>query len=396
MSEEGAAAEAVNEAVKDIDASDTLESLKEQEIKAMLDNNTEALKEINDKKIALSKNIIRGLIDTTFKGDALKTDKVNQIVQDAFDKIQSDPNNGVKIWSEAEAKISALDKSFGTKCLDTLKYPFEKMYDGYSSLCDYFTSDEGKVKKLALDKSRAVLNDPNATADQKIEAQKEYAKTMKEISPELDKSDKNGESKYGEKLWSLMKLLFIAGGVIGILAILAKALNGCYQYKIGKNRLKICDDFYHQDENHSYCACGSPANPLLCDDTTNNYPYCKCLEVKGQVCNMEANSTSQLYYSYDDSHSPWSVVGDVVVGAYNLGKDIVGDSGDIWTFMKKYGTIIIIVIGVLISLYIIKTMIEAYTETKHIVHDAISGESTEVTSPEQLIQIGRKMAQNQK
>ena len=295
----------VSEVVDETDAVDTIESLENERTKAILDNKTDALKEINERRIALSKNIIKGLLDNVKGGDTSKTTQINKIVGEAFDKMKTDPENGIKIWSDAEAKITALDKSFGTKCLDALKYPFEKMYDGYSSVCDYFTSPEGKVKKLALEKFRSIINDPSSTVDQKIEAGKEYAKTMNEIKPELDKSDEAGKSKYGEKLWTLMKLLFLAGGVIGALAIIAKSLNGCYQYKIGKDRLKLltCDDFYHKDENHSYCSCGSPATPLVCDDNTNNYPYCKCAEpgVNRQVCNMEAGSTSQLYYSYDET-----------------------------------------------------------------------------------------------
>ena len=376
-----AEAAAISDVVKGTDAADAIKRLEIERINAILDNDTKALKEINDKQITLSKNIMKGLLDNATKGgDTSKTTQINKIVVEAFDKMKTDPENGVKIWSDAEAKITALDKSFGTKCLDTLKYPFEKMYDGYSSVCDYFTSPEGKVKKLALEKSRAVMTDPNATADQKIEAQKEYVKTLNEIKPELDKSDEAGKSKYGEKLWTLMKLLFLAGGVLGALAIIAKSLNGCYQYKIGKDRLKLltCDDFYHKDENHSYCSCGSPATPLVCDDTTNNYPYCKCAEpgVQYQVCNLEAGSTLQLYYSYDDSHSAWSVFGDAVVGAYGLLKNVPGDVSDIWAWFKKYGWIILLVLGIVIGLPFIIGAINTTKEVYHLVHPDGTTETT--------------------
>lgn len=373
----------ISEVIEGTDAVDAIQSLETEQTKAILDNNTDALKNINERRITLSKNIIKGLLENATKGgDTSKTAQINKIVRDAFDKMSpdTDPENGVKIWSDAEANITALDKSFATKCLDALKYPFEKMYDGYSSVCDYFTSPEGKVKKLALEKSRSIMNDPNSTVDQKIEAGKEYAKTINEIKPELDKSDEAGKSKYGEKLWTLMKLLFLAGGVIGALAIIARSLNGCYQYKIGKDRLKLltCDDFYHKDENHSYCSCGSPATPLVCDNNTNNYPYCKCAEpgVNGQVCNMETGSTSQLYYSYDDSHSAWSVFGDVVVGAYGLLKNVPGDVSDVWAWFKKYGWIILLVLGIIIGLPFIIGAINTTKEVYHLVHPDGTTETT--------------------
>ena len=320
------------------------------------------------------------MIDGSFKGDAEKSNEVNKIVTDAFEKLTGDLENDTKIWSDAEAKITALDKSFGTKCLDTLKYPFEKLYDAFTNVCDYFTSPEGKVKKLALDKFRSVMDDPNISSDEKLKAGIEYNKIINEIKPELDKSDEAGKSKYGEKLWTLMKLLFLAGGVIGALAIIAKSLNGCYQYKIGKDRLKLltCDDFYHKDENHSFCSCGSPATPLVCDDNTNNYPYCKCAElgVQGQVCNMEAGSTSQLYYSYDDSHSAWSVFGDIVVGAYGLLKDGTKDLGDFWAWFKKYGWIVLLVLAIVIGLPFIIGAINTTKEVYHLIHPDGTTETT--------------------
>ena len=373
----------VSEVVDETDAVDTIESLENERTKAILDNKTDALKEINERRIALSKNIIKGLLDNVKGGDTSKTTQINKIVGEAFDKMKTDPENGIKIWSDAEAKITALDKSFGTKCLDALKYPFEKMYDGYSSVCDYFTSPEGKVKKLALEKFRSIINDPSSTEDQKIEAGIEYQKIMDEIKPKLDKSDEAVKSKYGEALSTLMKLLFLAGGVIGVLAIVARSLNGCYQYKIGKDRLKLltCDDFYHKDENHSYCSCGSPSTPLVCDNNTNNYPYCKCAEpgVNGQVCNMETGSTSQLYYSYDDSHSAWSVFGDVIVGAYGLLKDVPKDVSDVWAWFKKYGWIILLVLGIVIGLPFIIGAINTTKEIYHFVHPEGTG-TTETTT----------------
>jgi hypothetical protein len=368
------------DAVEATDAANDINNLQAEEKTAQLENNKEVLKEIKEKRVQVSKNVLEKLINNSFKGDVSKSAEVNKIVSDAFDKFTGDPEVDLGIWSDAEAKISALDKSFGTKCLDVLKYPFEKMYDAFTSVCDYFTSPEGKVKQLALEKYNEIMNDPTANRDQKIEAGKEYAKTIKEIKPELDKSDQKGESEYGEAKWTIIKLLFFAGGVIGALAIIARSLNGCYQYKIGKDRLKLltCDDFYHKDENHSFCSCGSPATPLVCDDNTNNYPYCKCAElgVQGQVCNMEAGSTSQLYYSYDDSHSAWSVFGDIVVGAYGLLKDTSKDLGDFWAWFKKYGWIVLLVLAIVIGLPFIIGAINTTKEVYHLIHPDGTTETT--------------------
>ena len=351
-----------------------------EKISSDIKNAPEELKQkLIIEKEGICKDITKSLLNNVSSLDIPKDSPLRteayKIVSDAFDKMQENPSveNGFKVWTEAQGKIVALDKSFGTKCLDTLKYPFEKMYNGFTSVCDYFTSDEGKVKKLALDQKRAIMNDPNATANEKIQAQKDYVKTMAEISPELDKSNEKGESTYGENFWKFMKLLALAGGVMGILALLARSLNGCYQYKIGKDKLKICDDFYHQDQNHMYCDCG-PLKSSVCDDTTNNYPYCHCNDVKGQFCNMEAGST-QLYYAYDDSHTAWSLAGDVVMGAYNVVKKLPGDLGDLWEWFKKYGWIVLIVLVIIIGLPFI---IGAINTTKEIYHQ-IHPDRTEAT-----------------
>jgi hypothetical protein len=370
----------LREAVDSTGAVDEINDLEAEQEQAQSDDNKKALNEIKEKRVQVSKNVLEKLINNSFKGDVSKSAEVNKIVSDAFQKLTGELEKDVKTWSDAEAKIRALDKSFGTKCLDVLKYPFEKMYDAYTSVCDYFTSPEGKVEQLALEKFRSVMDDPNASKDQKLKAGIEYAETIEKIKGELNKSDQKGESEYGEAKWTIIKLLFFAGGLIGALAIIARSLNGCYQYKIGKDRLKLltCDDFYHKDENHSFCSCGSPATPLVCDDNTNNYPYCKCAELgaQGQVCNIEAGSTSQLYYSYDDSHSAWSVFGDIVVGAYGLLKDTSKDLGDFWAWFKKYGWIVLLVLAIVIGLPFIIGAINTTKEVYHLIHPDGTTETT--------------------
>lgn len=320
-----------------------------------------------EEKIKLSKKIMTNLVDKVAKTSSLPKDlkeEIIKIVSDAFDNMNKDPTNiesNFKIWTEAEAKISKLE---GNKIIELLRYPLDKLYDGWVSVCDYFTTDEGKIKKLLLEEKTKIMNDPNATAADKIKAQKDYVQNFKEISPELEKSYEKGESKYGETLFKFMlELAAIGGAVLGILASIAHALNGCYQYKIGKDKLKICDDFYHDKNNHKYCDCG-PVMPAPCDDT-NLYPFCHCSEVKNQVCNSTPGSNDQLYYSYDDSHSAWSLIGDAAVGVFNLIKDLPDEFKSLWNWFTKYGWIVLIVLVVIIALPFI---IEAVNTTKQIFH----------------------------
>lgn len=357
--------EVIERALKETNLESKLDEIEQETKEAEKNNDNKALEEVKNKGITLGKDVITKMIE--YSGNS---SEIKKMVTDAIDKFTGEPNTDIKIWSDVESKITGLDKSLGTKCLNTLKYPFEKMYNAFSSFCDYFTSDEGKVKKLALDKFRETFNNPDSSADEKIEAYQNYAENIKDISSELDKSDQKGESKYGEKLWSLLKLLFVLGGVIAVLAVVAKSLNGCYQYKIGINPLKICDDFYQKDDNYQYCSCGNPLNPLVCNDTLKNYPYCQCntIGVHNIVCNMEANSTSQLYYSYDNSHSALSVFSDVVVGGYNLLKNIPNDLTDLWAWFKKYGWIVLIVLVIIIGLPFIIGAINTTKEIFHLVH----------------------------
>ena len=278
--------------------------------------------------------------------------------------MNKDPTNietNFKILTEAEAKISELQ---ATKIIELLRYPLDKLYDGFVSVCDYFTTDEGKIKKLLLEEKTKIMNDPNATAEEKIKAQIDYAEQFKKISPELEKSYDKGKSKYGEILFKFMLLLATLGGaVLAILASIAHSLNGCYQYKIGQDRVKICDEFYHEEKNHQYCDCG-PVTRVPCDDK-NMYPFCHCKTVLNQYCDLTPGSNSQLYYSYDDSHSAWSLIGDAAVGVFNLIKDLPNEFKSLWDWFTKYGWIVLTVLVVIIALPFI---IEAVNTTKQIFH----------------------------
>ena len=147
--------------------------------------------------------------------------------------------------------------------------------------------------------------------------------------------------------------------------------------------LTTCNDFYKQNQNHSYCGCGSPVSPLVCDETTNNYPYCKCNEigVRGQVCDLDTTHPTQIYYNYDDTHTPWSLAGDAIVGAYNIIKDAPQEFTSALDWIKKYGWIVVVVLGCLFALWIIKLIVEAFNTSKHFIHDLTSGESTEISKP---------------
>ena len=378
---EEAEAERINESVEETGAANNISDIN-NEVKAANDeNNREVLQQLIEEKITVSKNVVYKIIEISYKGgDVSKSKEAKQILSDAIEKLTGSVDTDIKTMSDAAKQISDLDKSSGTSLWKTLCSPFKTLREAYRELVD---SPKERTERLVLDKYININEDPESTVDQKIEAGIEYQKIMDEIKPELDKSDEAVKSKYGEALSTFMKLLFLAGGVIGVLAIVARSLNGCYQYKIGKDRLKLltCDDFYHKDENHSYCSCGSPSTPLVCDNNTNNYPYCKCAEpgVNGQVCNMETGSTSQLYYSYDDSHSAWSVFGDVIVGAYGLLKDVPKDVSDVWAWFKKYGWIILLVLGIVIGLPFIIGAINTTKEIYHFVHPEGTG-TTETTT----------------
>lgn len=290
------------------------------------------------------------------------------------------------MWESAKSGAQTVGKA--------LAWPVEKIYDGLKATCDWFKTPEGKIKsqlnESARDKLNNLASDPNATDAEKSKALAEYEKTKNGVTEGVNndvKGDEEGKSKWGEPLWKILKLLLCIGGFFGALGLMAHQLNGCYQYSLNmtdttKNKdpvqLMSCKDFYNTGDNKTFCSCGTPANPLVCDANNTNNPYCKCTEAIGVVCNMDSKD-KKIYYSYNDTHSVWSILGNVAGEIAKIFDGLPDEVGGLWDWIKKNFKIVLIIGGVLFGLWLLKLIVEAYNTTKHLVHDLSSGETSEVT-----------------
>ena len=331
------------------------------------------------------------VVNNTKLTETEKTKTIQQIT-DFMNTISADPDptpeKGIKTWWEKCGDLT-------DKAKETLKSSFKACSDSAKSFFDRFKTPEGRAQDALMEDAQKRMEAAAASGSmpdlEKAGNDYQRARDMFKSKVELDKeADKEGRSKYGDRLWDVMKLLLIAGGFIGALAVIAAELNGCYQYKTGQDSNQIkCNNFYKQDQNQSFCACGSPATPLVCDPT-NNYPYCKCDEVHGQVCVLDGTSKVQIYYNYDSTHTAFSLLGD----AYDTLKKVVADAPDflagVSEWFKKYGSIVAIILGSLIALWIIKMIVEAYNTTRHFVHDLTTGKTTETATPEAHFRLKKK------
>jgi hypothetical protein len=341
---------------------------------AIESGNADQIREMNAKVIEASKNVLNEAFKSSEYFKNLPEDKQNKLTEslnDILDTLSNDPKPTLEKGMEKTTSV-------GKTIYDAIKYPFEKCYEGVKSL---FQSPEAKVKAKVLEDARNRLNEvyENGTDEQRREALKSFNEASEGFKTEIErdtKANKEGESKYGERLWSLLKLLIGVGGLIAAFAIIAAKLNGCYQYKIGSNPLKLtsCDSFYKDESNRSYCGCGSPPEPpaSLCNDTTQNYPYCKCMEsgVHGQICDLDANSSSQIYYNYDDSHTAWSVAADTINALAKMASGVPDFLKDAWEWFKKTGYWIAIVVIIVVGLWAIVKVYNTYeTSVSHTFED---------------------------
>jgi len=344
------------------------------------------IKEMNAKVIEASKNVLNEAFKSSeyFKNlSEGEQNKLTNSLSDILNTLSNDPNPTLEKGMEKTSSV-------GKTIYDAIKYPFEKCYEGLKSL---FQSPEAKVQANLLEEARDRLNKAyeGNSIDEKKAALANFNEISEKFKIEVDKDtkgNKDGESKFGERLWSVLKLLLLAGGLITAFAVIAAKLNGCYQYKIGSNPLKLtsCDSFYKEDSNRPYCGCGSPPSPpaQLCNDTTQNYPYCKCMEpgVHGQICDLDANSSSQIYYNYDDSHTAWSVAADAINALAKLAGGVPDFLADAWAWFKKTGYWIAIVIIIVVGLWAIVKVYNTYeTSVSHTFEDGHRPEVIYIQQP---------------
>jgi hypothetical protein len=351
-----------------IDIQDEFKQADEEVNKAQESGNQQAKDEAQKVKEEKSKKLIERFNSLELTDDESK--KVLDFLNDLESEKNPSKESSMKSWADNFSK-------FSEKAKKAIKAPFKCIYEYGKSCYRYFDTPEGKVKASLMDDANSRLEKAyeSGSVDEQKEALQNYNDLQNDFKSEIDKdtkADKDGQSKWGDRAWSIIKGLLFFGGIFGLLALLASQLNGCYQYTDTDSKKLKC-----KYDNKSDCQCGGTPYPQDCNDSKNsNYPYCKCEEVLNQYCSIEKDGKS-IYYQYDDSHTPLSALGDILNIAIDIAKKFGEGVGDIWAFLKKYGMYVIIVIGVLIALYIIKTMIEAYNETRHIIHQVSSSDTKE-------------------
>jgi hypothetical protein len=212
---------------------------------------------------------------------------------------------------------------------------------------------ESQLKTSLFDKIK--LSVENGTTDKASVDQLKTAvgndMTALDKKATLDGTKDEIESK-SSLPWKVLLFLVCCGSLVGALFLVSSALSGCYQYKQGKDALQLnsCIQFYSNKDNQQYCSCptGLVTAPD-CNGADANYPYCKCPEIRGQVC---TNGSSVVYYGYTD-YNPFTLLKDVAKTVINAAKDGVDGLGSLITTIKKYGLIFGVVILVIIMLNIL-------------------------------------------
>ena len=251
-------------------------------------------------------------------------------------------------------------------------------------------AEEGvKVDNLMKDLAKE-LEKPkpdNSVIQQKL---KEMDASNKKFSDALSKELNLKEetiAKGGSKAWDtlvngalfLLKIAALGGLLWAALALLSKALSGCYMYynnedgSVDKTKLQGCSDYYSKPENNQLCSCGAlvpigttPTTDTICNAFTvaeeKTKPYCigvgsdttiqSCSGFpNGQrlQCAGTLNVKGYVYYAYQD-YPPLGIISAIVNAVENAPGDIANDLSALFKKILLYGGIIL---GVLILLAII-------------------------------------------
>jgi hypothetical protein len=317
-----------------VEGIDSYDELIEKAKTSMSEAESSVKAELDVKAQELAKNIL-----DKFSSDA--TDK--QTVIDCLESIKNDPS-----VENTYRQVKILE---GQRSFSSLKGLYESASDSVSRLFDF--DKKSQLKTSLLDKIK--LSVENGTTDK---ASVDQLKTL--VDNDMASADKKAtldgtkdeiESK-SSLPWKVLLFLVCCGSLVGALFLVSSALSGCYQYKQGKDGLQLnsCTQFYGNKDNQQYCSCptGLVTTPD-CNGADANYPYCKCPEIRGQVC---TNGSSVVYYGYTD-YNPFTLLKDVAKTVINAAKDGVDGLGSLITTIKKYGLIFGVVILVIIMLNIL-------------------------------------------
>lgn len=348
-----------------------------EEANKLLESGTdEATKQATDQKARAAQKIIYKILE--IYENTPENSQYRQLLNDALEnKSNVTLQESMKTWSDTFKEFTdEKGKQIKEKLTSTCKYLSDSARKVYSK---YFTDPSNTAKVNAFDNANFNLQDaidrnaPQLEIDALYDEVDKRRSALKEGVDNDTEGKKEGESKYGDYKMKILYLFLLAGGVIGALAIIAGDLNGCYQQST-KNSLKLqsCNSYYHQNKQN--CVCGISSSIVDCTNPTfSMYPYCQCNEVSSpqQIC------TTGINYYYDNTNTPWSVLGD----AYNTVKTIIEDApkvaNSLWDSIKKYAWIICIVLIVIVGLPFI---IRAITFTGEVYHEIMPDGGEQTTS----------------
>lgn len=338
MAEEQAAEAAAEELTKNsAGITDGISSFDDAVKKAEI-SMTEAESSVQQELKVKAEKLALDILDK-FSNDATK----NKIVIDCYKSMTIDPS-----VENIYRQVKILE---GQQSFSSLKGLYESARGGVSGLFDFDKNSQLKTSLL----NKIKLSVENGTTDKasvdqlKTAVDADMASLDKKAT--LDGTKDEIESK-SSLPWKVLLFLVCCGSLVGALFLISSSLSGCYQYKQGKDALQLnsCIQFYGNKDNQQYCSCptGLVTTPD-CNGADANYPYCKCPEIRGQVC---TDGPSVLYYGYTD-YNPFTLLKDVAKTVINAAKDGVDGLGSLITTIKKYGLIFGVVILVIIMLNIL-------------------------------------------
>lgn len=278
--------------------------------------------------------------------------------------IDSDP--GVKSLNDAMNKItkdfSKYAKNFG------IDIETDKANPEIKRLMDLKEKYDNNPSQLDTDLKEKpdLLNDTEDSLDKVAE---KNSKTIEEKGEKTGLKDKIKE-KLGEKGWSILKFLIglgaLIGAGIGIAALIAKALTGCYQYikpnpgqKLSSGCSKLFDDDYQQQK---YCSClmaDNTSDGLTSCNKDNKYVYCNpppCAN-NPQYCTKTRSEDNAVWYAYAQ-YSIWDVFSNIVNFVVQKIENILGDASDFLSTLLKYGKWALIIVGIIFLLGLVFSVLK--------------------------------------
>jgi hypothetical protein len=177
------------------------------------------------------------------------------------------------------------------------------------------------------------------------------------------------KEKFGSTAWEMLKLLMAIGSLvgigIGIAALIAKALTGCYQYikpNPGQKLSAGCSNLFDKDDEQKFCSCimesGTSDGTSSCQKN-NKYVYCNpspCAN-NPQYCTKTRSEDNAVWYAYAE-YSIWDVFSNIMNFVVQKITTILDGATDFLSTILKYGKWALIIIGIIFLLGLVFSVLK--------------------------------------